>query len=90
MRWAMKKYNKLHPDKPLPHITPHVFRHTFCTDMHYKGLDSKSLQYFMGHAKERTTKNIYTHADYERAEASLMKILKFQNKDGTGAVEKAL
>ena len=90
MRWAMKKYNKLHPDKPLPHITPHVFRHTFCTDMHYKGLDSKSLQYFMGHAEERTTKNIYTHADYERAEASLMKILKFQNKDGTEAVEKAL
>lgn len=30
MRWAMKKYKKLHPDKPLPHITPHVFRHTFC------------------------------------------------------------
>ena len=27
MRWAMKKYKKLHPDKPLPHITPHVFRH---------------------------------------------------------------
>lgn len=23
MRWAMKKYKKLHPDKPLPHITPH-------------------------------------------------------------------
>lgn len=44
----------------------------------------------MGYTEERTTKNIYTHADYERAEASLMKILKFQNKDGTGAVEKAL
>lgn len=23
MRWAMKKYKKLHPDSPLPHITPH-------------------------------------------------------------------
>lgn len=29
MRWAMKKYKKLYPDIPLPHITPHVFRHTF-------------------------------------------------------------
>ena len=29
MRWAMKKYKKLHPDKPLPHITPHVFRLTY-------------------------------------------------------------
>ncbi len=33
MRWEMKKYKKLHPDKPLPHITPHVFRHTFCANM---------------------------------------------------------
>ena len=23
MRWAMKKYKKLHPDQPLPNITPH-------------------------------------------------------------------
>ena len=44
----------------------------------------------MGHAEERTTKNIYTHADYERAEASLMKILKFQNNDEVDTVEKAL
>jgi hypothetical protein len=28
MRWAMKKYKKLYPNQPLPHITPHVFRHT--------------------------------------------------------------
>lgn len=27
MRWAMKKYKKIHPDQHLPHITPHVFRH---------------------------------------------------------------
>lgn len=29
MRWAMKKYKKLYPEKPLPHITPHVFRHPY-------------------------------------------------------------
>lgn len=27
MRWAMKKYKKLHPDRPLPNITPHVTTH---------------------------------------------------------------
>ena len=27
MRWAMKNYKKFYPDRPLPHITPHVFRH---------------------------------------------------------------
>lgn len=34
MRWA-KKYQKLHPDKPLPHITPYVLRHTCCTNMNF-------------------------------------------------------
>ena len=34
MRWA-KKYQKLHPDKPLPHITPYVFRYTCCTNMNF-------------------------------------------------------
>ena len=35
MRWATKKHQKLHPDKPLPHITPYVFRHTCCTNMNF-------------------------------------------------------
>ena len=48
MRWAMKKYKKLHPDNPLPHITPHVFRHTFCTNYANDGMDIKNLQYLMG------------------------------------------
>lgn len=28
-RQLKQKYKKLYPDRPLPHITPHVFRHTF-------------------------------------------------------------
>lgn len=67
MRWAMKKYNKLHSNAPLPDVTPHMLRHTFCMDLHFKGLDPKSLQYFMGHSECRTTRNIYTHANYEQA-----------------------
>lgn len=46
----MKKYKKLHPDNPLLHITPHVFRHTFCTNMANAGMDIKPLQYVMGHS----------------------------------------
>ena len=42
-RWALKKYKKFHPDKPLPHITPHVYRHTFCTNMVNAGMDVKVL-----------------------------------------------
>ncbi|MBR4779742.1 MAG: site-specific integrase [Lachnospiraceae bacterium] len=74
MRWAMHKYNLLHPETPLPHITPHVFRHTFCTDMYNRGMDAKSLQYVMGHSEVRTTMNIYTHGDFERAQKAYDKV----------------
>ena len=47
MRWARKKFQKLHPDIELPNITPHVFRHTFCTNLANAGMDIKNLQYLM-------------------------------------------
>mgnify|MGYP003290790242 FL=1 len=75
MRWAMKKYAKLHPDNPLPHITPHVFRHTFCTNMANSGMDVKMLQYLMGHSDVGVTLNVYTHSTYERAAEQLAKVV---------------
>lgn len=77
MRWAMKKYSKLHPDKPLPHITPHVFRHTFCTNMANKGMDVKHLQYIMGHSDVSVTLNVYTHANYDLAAEQMLEIIDF-------------
>lgn len=81
MQWTMKKYRKLHPDRPLPTITPHVLRHTFCTNMANAGMDIKSLQYLMGHSDAAITMNVYTHASYERAEESMQRILEFKPKD---------
>ena len=78
MRWAMKKYKKLYPDKPLPHITPHVFRHTFCTNMANAGMDIKTLQYVMGHSDVGVTLNVYTHASYDRAAEQMAKIIDFK------------
>ena len=78
MRWAMKKYKKLYPDKPLPHITPHVFRHTFCTNMANAGMDIKTLQYVMGHSDVGVTLNVYTHASYDRAAEQMAKIWDFK------------
>ena len=77
-QWALKKYRKLHPDKPLPHITPHVMRHTFCTNMANAGMDVKSLQYLMGHSDATVTMNVYTHASYDHAEESMQKILQLK------------
>ena len=60
-RWAMKKYDRLYPEMPLPHITPHVYRHTFCTNMVNAGMDVKVLQYIMCHSEIDVTINVYTH-----------------------------
>lgn len=79
MQWTMKKYRRTRTE-PLPTITPHVLRHTFCTNMANAGMDLKSLQYLMGHSDAGITMNVYTHTSYAQAEQSMQKILKFEPK----------
>ena len=64
--------------KPLPHITLHVFRHTFCTNMANAGMDINALQYVMGHSDVGVTLNVYTHASYDRAAEQMAKIWNFK------------
>ncbi|MGN0385178.1 MAG: tyrosine-type recombinase/integrase [Lachnospiraceae bacterium] len=80
MQWTMKKYRKTRTE-PLPTVTPHVLRHTFCTNMANAGMDLKSLQYLMGHSDAGVTMNVYTHASYAHAEESMQKILKLGQKE---------
>lgn len=49
-------------------LSPHVFRHTFCTNLINAGIDIKSMQYLMGHAKADVTLNTYTHCSYDHVE----------------------
>ena len=76
----MKKYEKLNPDHPLPHITPNVMRHTFCTKLANAGMDVKSLQYVMGHSDVGVTLNVYTHANYDRAEEQMTELIEFKTE----------
>lgn len=73
MKRAWNKYNATH-EMPLPPVTPHVLRHTFCTNMANAGMDIKSLQYLMGHSDVSGTLNVYTHANYEKAEQEMRQI----------------
>ena len=45
----------------MPPITPHVCRHTFCSNMAKSGMNPKMLQYIMGHSDISVTTVSYTH-----------------------------
>lgn len=47
----------------LPHITPHILRHTYCTNLINLGVIPKHVQYLMGHSDINITLNTYTSAD---------------------------
>ena len=74
MRNMRQKYKLLYRG-PFPSVTPHVLRHTFCTNMQQAGLDPKSLQYVMGHSDLELTLSLYTHSDYDFVEYSFRKAL---------------
>lgn len=58
----------------LPHINPHMLRHTFCTRCAEAGLDIKVLQMIMGHSDISITMNIYNHVDAARVQNEMKKL----------------
>lgn len=62
----VEKHNKIYKDE-LPKITPHVCRHTYCTNKAMNGMSPKTLQYLMGHSEIGVTMNTYTHLGLENA-----------------------
>ena len=67
MRGMQKKIARIY-GRSFPRVTPHVLRHTFCTDMQRAGIDVKSLQYLMGHSNVSVTLDIYTHVNFDAVE----------------------
>ena len=69
----IQKHNFYNDENPLPKVTPHVCRHTYCSNMAKTGLNPKTLQYLMGHADISITLNTYTHIKFEDARAELVR-----------------
>lgn len=67
-----QKYNSIYK-VPMPKVTPHVCRHTFCSNMAKSGMNPKTLQYIMGHADISVTLNTYTHVKFEDAKSEMKK-----------------
>ena len=71
------RYNDIYRGQ-LPNITPHVCRHTYCSNMAKSGMNPKTLQYLMGHSDISVTMNVYTHIGFDDAEEELKRMEEFR------------
>ena len=72
-----QKYNKIYKVQ-MPKVTPHVCRHTYCSNMAKSGMNPKTLQYLMGHSDISVTMNVYTHISFDDAEEELRRMEEFR------------
>ena len=73
----VKRYNDIY--RQMPNITPHVCRHTYCSNMAKSGMNPKTLQYLMGHSDIGVTLNTYTHLGLEDAVDELKRVEELEN-----------
>lgn len=71
--YAIGRYNRTYRLQ-LPKITPHICRHTYCSNMARAGMNPKTLQYLMGHSDIGVTMNTYTHLGATDARAELERL----------------
>lgn len=74
----VKRYNEIFRVQ-MPNITPHVCRHTYCSNQAKAGMNPKTLQYLMGHSDIGVTLNTYTHLGLEDAAAELDRMEELEN-----------
>ena len=74
----VKRYNDIYRVQ-MPNITPHVCRHTYCSNQAKAGMNPKTLQYLMGHSDIGVTLNTYTHLGLEDAAEELHRMEEAEN-----------
>ena len=68
-----EKYNSIYKEE-IPKITPHICRHTYCSNQAKAGMNPKTLQYLMGHSDIGVTMNTYTHLGLDDAKNEMIRM----------------
>ena len=76
---VVEKYNRIYRVQ-LPKITPHVCRHTFCTNAANRGISVETLKYLMGHTDISVTSNVYTHLKVEDAQREMERLERIEKE----------
>ena len=74
----VNRYNEIYRVQ-MPNITPHICRHTYCSNMVKSGMNPKTLQYLMGHSDIGVTLNTYTHLGLEDATDELKRVQELED-----------
>lgn len=71
----VKMYNEQYANSGIiiPNVSPHILRHTYCTNLSKQGVHPKALQYIMGHSSMHVTMDVYSHNSKEWAFAEFDK-----------------
>ena len=71
----LAKYNKTFKEE-LPKITPHICRHTYCSNMAKAGMNPVYLSYLMGHSDKEITFNVYTTVNSSNSQEKICRAVK--------------
>ena len=82
-----EKYNSIYKVQ-MPKVTPHVCRHTYCSNKAKSGMNPKVLQYLMGHSDIGVTLNTYTHLGLLDAKKELDRVTQELRKNQRNGLNK--
>ena len=74
----VRRYNDIYRIQ-MPNITPHICRHTYCSNMAKAGMNPKTLQYLMGHSDISVTMNTYTHLGLDDARDEIVRLQELED-----------
>ena len=72
---AVNRYNEIYKIQ-MPNITPHVCRHTYCSNQAKARMNPKTLQY---HSEIAVTMDVYTHLGLDDAKDEIVRLKELED-----------